>query len=692
MPEIATSLSVYANPWLSCALLLALRLYLPGICWLWLAPGWPDSRPRRFLATQAVALSIGLTASALFTYLLGTFGIYSLLMEIGCLTLFSLIGVGLGFLRNRQLHFIPWPFIPIGLVTLFILHGVVMLLPLRGEWIAGGWDPGLYVMEGINLSRTGSLQPDQPEWLQQLTEEELSLFIRDSYNFTEYLPVVPIQTEERAIERFFFHMTPSIVALLDRAGDVRAATRLNLFMWMWCILLLAGVLKQMELGTPFITATLLLFALHPITLYHTTFPTSELVHVFFLFSLFLWQPLLRLGRSAQVVTGFIFLCAILNRHTFIAFAPLFLLIHCWTEQRVRQRIPPWSELLFSAIGLLVGFLLNHVTSPSTLARISTQLPLVYLAGIVFAVGTVGYVLALRTAFSPRLHTCISVAMLPLLVFSTTLLLFTVWFSPMDTIAEGKNGYRAAWAYLTPGAISVAGLGVVAAYFARRRLPARLLGILWVCSIITLLSLANLSISNQYPWATRRFLIYTVPLLAFGGGIVMHLCWTTRRWWFQLLGIGIILVPLLINRPRMQFVLQHTEFNGLSESLHHVAQHIPPDDFIIADHFRWGTPLYYLHQRNVINGELFWSSDDPTQFKKAVAALQRIKHADQHIWLLTSTEKGLEVFPVSTQVVKEVTQPTPWQYEEYVHHAKLRDYRVQKKRKTFRLYMLNNSDI
>ena len=692
MPETAMSLSVAANSWLPCALILAIRYYLPGLCWLWLAPGWPDNRPRRFLATQAIALSIGFAFSGLLTFTLGELGLYRPLFEIAALLLFSALGLGLGLRRLGSIKFIPWPYVPIGLVTLFLLNACVMLLPQRGEWIAGGWDPGLYVSEGINLSQTESLQPDQPAWLEKLSEEELTLFTRERYNFTEFHPVIPLRTDERSIERFFFHMTPSVIAMLDRAGGVRAATRVNLFMWAWCILLLAGVLKQMELGSPFTIAALLLFALHPIALYHAHFPTSEFVHTFFIFCIFLWLPLLRLGRRAQLVSGFFFLCAVLNRHTFVAFAPLLLLIHLWAEYRIHQRAAPLSEIMPSMLGMLLGVTLNHFTSPSTLARISDQLPMVYIVSVVFTGGVLGYAALTRTAFVQPLQRLVSKWMLPAILLSVALLLAASWFSSIDQLNEGKNGFRAAWTYLTPGSLGLALIGLIAAYFAGRRLPSRLFGIVWACACITLLSLANLSIANLYPWATRRFLIYTVPLLALCGGIVMHITWTSRRWFLQACGVALVATPLLWNAERSIFVLEHTEFNGLSSALDEMAAHIPVDDFIIADHFRWGTPLYYLHQRNVINGEVFWSVDDATRFQKAIDALNRIKTKEQAIWILTSTEKGLATFPTSPGPTKLITQLEPWTYQEYTHHSKLRDYRVQQKEKLFRLYRLNNTDI
>ncbi len=79
-----------------------------------------------------------------------------------------------------------------------------MLLPNTGEWIAGGWDPGVYLNTGINVGQTGTFTPQDKAFGADFTPAERSHFMRYPSNRSERFPGILSNKNGTEINFHFF--------------------------------------------------------------------------------------------------------------------------------------------------------------------------------------------------------------------------------------------------------------------------------------------------------------------------------------------------------------------------------------------------------------------------------------------------------------------------------------------------------
>jgi len=111
-------------------------------------------------------------------------------------------------------------------------------------------------------------------------------------------------------------------------------------------------------------------------------------------------------------------------------------------------------------------------------------------------------------------------------------------------------------------------------------------------------------------------------------------------------MAVLYLALLIayQAPTSLDAMRHTELQGLADVMSDIANQIGDEDVVIADHFRWGTPLTLIHGKRVLNGELLWTEPDETRTKHAFAAFRAWHDQGRRVVFVTSTPKGLAVFP------------------------------------------------
>ena len=190
-----------------------------------------------------------------------------------------------------------------GLVLLARRISVAMLLPQRGEWVLGGWDPGIYVNQGVSLEphrqpavRAGSLfSPDLAT-------------VKSPCSRGRRIPTwkpIPLSPWIGApgLQPFFFPGTPSLIALLYRCGGLRAATRVNDFAGILAALVFAAAALGLMRRGPGAFFALAALVAQPLWLYHAHFPTSEMLQLLLLSGLALAFPLRARSPGAAVLRG-----------------------------------------------------------------------------------------------------------------------------------------------------------------------------------------------------------------------------------------------------------------------------------------------------------------------------------------------------------------------------------------------------
>ena len=683
--------AVEVRAYLLAAVCLGLRWVALGLAWSWLIPlpvRVPFPTIARWIVATARASLCGVLLSLLVAWGLAESSLFFPPLEI--MVLAGLAGAGLlaGSLTRRAemvahlLEGLP------GLLFVVVMFAGLLALPERGEWIAGGWDPGIYVGEGMRVEQEGTFHPAPEPFLATLKAEAWPLFTRqqEAYGFTEYLPVVPIDPATARIQPFFFRLTSTAIAVVARCGGLRAAGRINLLVGLLAAVMMAGLLiAHRQPRIVWVTATLLL-VLHPVWLFMANFPTSEMLQLFWILALGFLLPFRFQGRAVGWIMAGIIFAAMLNRFSFLPFAATFVCALTWMDLPRMHRDAPFRNRLLLLAAMLAGAWVDLVFCRVTLDRLGPHVPPLLIVGLAASVVAV-FVEALALAPGCRRWLVrVGERSVALLFLGGLLFLFAGDLWPhlpwhFDMVRYSRD----ALPFLGPLWLlaALAGLLVVAFRGPNGR---SLLGFVYFLAASTMGTLAFLSIATLYPWAARRFLPFTVPGLSLTAALLVGAMWTASSARSLWRGVALLLIFGLLGSTARQSrdAWRHTEFSGLSALLAEVAGQVNDGDVVVADHFRWGTPLRLVYGRQVLNGEVWWQDGDAESTASALRVLAAYREEGRRILFFTSTDAGLDIFAAAIAPVEALWDSGPVPVQELGHRVRQRRFRPVVKEKRFQL--------
>ncbi len=660
--------SVWGGLWL------VLRVMASGFCWAWLPERGRASGPRMhglflaaFCAVAGTAVS-GLTAVAL-----GECGAFSPVFEGAAAA--TLMGCGLwlgarrfpGWWRPAFFRVLPW------LLGAMAGGAVLLALPDKGEWIVGGWDPGVYMNAGLSLARTGTFHPQDSAFDRRLVPAEQNVFLRRAGTRVERFPGV--MAAGGALRFHFFRLTQGLSAVAARSAGWAGAFGLNRLLGAVALLCLAAWVGGLFHGRA-AAAALLLLATQPLWVYHTHTPVSEMPELALLCGLCL-ATALQPGRRRAAFECLLLLALTVNRFSFVPFAGLWLAARAWMDLPREDRAAVLRERVCAVAAVCLGAVCDLVTSPASVLGWTVWPLLVVLGGCGMAAA-----LAVDRFGLPRrgLETArwlVSAAG----VAVALLALRPVW---QPGCAQSENWIQ--WACFTGWplvGLAVAGAGCVA--FAPRALPRPFKAVLFFWAGMTLALWADKSIVNVYPWALRRYLSSGAPLAALLGVCALlgleRAGTRGRRWAAALLGCVV-----LAQGPAAMRAVACAEYAGVTGLLDGVAARVRESDWLVADHFRWGTPLRCVWGRTVLNGErLLPRKAGPGRAAEGFDALARLARGGADVWLLTSTANGAAVFGEAARGFVLQEDFGPAELPEIVHHRHMRGFQSRPCEVHFRLY-------
>ena len=691
VPWIGTILPIHGQnvAAITIALSLTLALLGPGFAWIWLIP--EQNRPRislpaRYILTGAHIALLGTVLIALGTMILAETGSFSnkslVFVTLGLMSTGIILGTLRGAWNFRRHVGSSLPTFGVTVIAFFIL----LQLPQRGNWIAGGWDPGIYVGQGVMVHRTGTFHPPPDTLLATLSDEEFSAFTRETHNFVEYLPVVPVDPDSRAIQPFFFRLFPSVVCMLYDIGGIEAAMRVNLFIGWLTSIVFMGMLVAQRRHTMLVTGAFLGLVTHPIWVFMAHFPTSEMLQLLFVCGLGLLLPYRFAARSTTWIVALVLLCAMLNRFSFLPFAGIYLCVCTWMDIPRRARDSPFRSRLLHTIAILSGALFDSISCNVTLARLDDLVPPLVVGGLaVCGLALVIEILAFHSGTRKLMaKPGTKTMMLGLLVAG--LASWGLEKSGLGWILQNMSLHvRSALPYLGPVLILLAVTGFILV-IVQADDTRTWNGFLLFLMAITTITFGVDAISSLYPWAMRRHLAYTLPLLVILATLLSATLWQqgAKRPASRIAAVIWICVVILFQSPKALDAARHTELNGLADVMADMAAQIDDNDIVVADHFRWGTPLKLIHGKQILNGELLWARDDEHRTKIAFSALRRLHEKGHRVIFVTSTHDGLSVFPGHVQGVK-LWSTDCITLRELNHHIKQTGFGVRTRTKQFTLW-------
>jgi hypothetical protein len=677
------------NPWLAAAIGLAARIFLPGLAWAWVLPDAGANGRGAWharLRAGALAAFIGLIVSVGVVIALGESGRYLPAYEWATLLGITGLGAGLGLWRARtrllgQLR----KAVPSALLF-FVAAAGIMLFPGQGEWLVGGWDPGTYVDQGVFVSRNGTFRPGPDPLLSTLRPSEWDVFVPRTLNFAEGLPVFPVDPDTRRFEFFFFRPMPAFVALADRCGGLRAAVRANAFLGALVLLAAASVFWIWFGRREHRLFALALFAAQPIWLYHWHFPTSELLQQALWFGMFVVAAERTRSRGGGALTAMGCFALTATHISAVLFLGLFLLVMAWSDLERDDRRQVVRERMWQIAAILAGVALDLWTSPTTVERLGFVLPKLSILAGLFAVLALAVDLGAPRDGANR-HAVGLLAGGLSVVFTV---LGAAGLVGLAGLAPGRMSWlhhnmTAILPYLTPGLVLLAVAGVWI-FAARNEDVARdAKAALFLMLGVTLASLLDSAIAALYPWATRRYLVFTVPLLAAGAGYVLARLAVGPRRWMPAAAIVVFVAVLAGFWPWTRAAWTRTEYDGLSAQLAAVAAQVGPKDVVVADRFCYGVPLRFVYGLPVLNGERLTELTGRSAMERAVGVLARLHEAGWRIRFLTSSDEGIGVFPFRLAGLTWDWQSKAFCLQEIEHDPHVADYRVRELNRRFTLH-------
>lgn len=667
---------------------------------------------RSLLALWAVC-TCGVVVNALLACVLGEFGRFTPAWDLAALIAFCGAGGLLGWSRDRA-GFVRWlrDAAP-GVALLLPACALLLSLQTRGEWIAGGWDPGVYVNQGLALERTGRHDPGVLIGYGRMDASGFDFFTRGDKGYRECFPAVPIDPGTREVRAYFFRLMPSWIAVLARCGGAAAAVRVNLVTGMAAVIALAGMILSCGGGLALALFAALLFSVHPLLLYHLSVPTTELLQVVLVCGLFGVAGLdRRAGAVARAAAGAVLIvAAVLNRVSFVPFGALFLLVMAWVERHADDRRRVVATHSVWGVALAAGAAWTWTANEPALHRLLgdlTGMSVMSVACLLLAVGVDAAAATpagrtwLRRMPSgwPRVASCAAAAVVGVLM--------AIHRGGEGPVIQNLSGnLNAALPYV--GWVLV-GCGLAGGAWLAWRSPTPaeaqgddahgvslstpLGGFVAFAGAITALLMVNQSIAPLYPWATRRYLEFTVPLLCLLAAVIPAALWNAgprRRVVWRVVAALVLAAPAAAGARRAANAWRCTSYDGLIAALEATAARIAPGDTVVADDPRWGTPLLLGWGLDIINGKPLCAAGGSPATGPGVAALRALSRGGRSVRLLTSTAASIGIFGESFPGATLDATVGPMELKETVHSGHASDFATHPRAVVFRLYSWKPAD-
>ena len=582
-----------------------------------------------------------------------------------------------------------------GIGVLFVLFSGIMMLSHRGEWIPGGWDPGIYLNQGVALARDGSHLHKSSTFINRMTENEQKLFRIDRDNRKQFLPGVIVDDKARALRFQFFHLTPAFVANLYRCGGLRAATRMNHFaavmscLELLCLLILVGSRSHAVLAV-------LILALQPVFVWHLQMPVSEMLQQFLIMGLMAAFSQRRQGWSFTVIAAFCLAAAVINRFSFLPFGCIFLACSAWFERMDRMPEDRCQDLLshFYMIGVLVAAALySWISSPVAVQGWGGVISggLLGIAVVALAVIMAIDLLPLDSIFNKLRAVPAYVVMLAWFLWAPFFIFAPLCLYRMETTIDRWNLWELIF-YTGVIWSATAWLGTMLMWLPGRSSKFLRIYVAFATVVASILILRKF-IEPIYPWATRRYLPEVVPFIVImASNVLAQLLAVANTWktWARVLLLLVFVAGAGEILPRTRAAWRGTEFDGASSVLSEVARVIPADALVLTDHFLYATPLMFIYGKDVlVVSDLQGGDKDVTKrkFDKALAVLRALS-ANRSLYIFTITKAGLEYFPAKLPVADMVYDRSVTM-RKMIHHRNRHPFEMEDVQQRFRVYKVRS---
>ncbi len=667
------------------ALIFTSYTLLPGVAWGWIIlkefQNQDHSRIKSIIFSGCTSVVMGILISSLIIMILGETALYKshfLSFFVGGIITFIGILVGIRLaphtFRSHIKNSIPY------ILVFFLSVLCITKISNRGEWILGGWDPGVYLNEGVILEKKGNFHPRIKELIGNISKEDLMPFTRNIRNARELFPAIFI--DKNRISFQFFRLFPSVIAPIYRYGGIGAAMRVNLFIGLMILLVLPALILAFSTPLHSMLASLFL-VIQPIFLYHLSIPISEMLQLLIVSGLGWASVVLPYGSFAYIVMlPLLFFIGILNRFSFIPFASIFIFLFAWQDTSRINRSEVYRERILQVLGIIFGIVVDIIVAPISVKGYR-EAPFLLIASflvilISLLVDIYGNVIKKRVSRYLHFNT---------FFISIILYLLVLYLLGRYSLIDSKNIDNFYRLLQFIGIVPIL-LTVTGGFILLKKKQGRITTLITFLTSVTLLLLIKKWIADIYPWATRRYLPYTIPLIAILSSYTLSYLWENSKNRYNKIATILILILVLASTGKKSLnAWNHTELNGLVSIMNKVAKEIEPQDIVIVDHPWWGTPLACIFGKRVLDGRHFYK-DGTKKMEEGIKVIEGLYRRGASVKFLTSTDLGLKIYPLPIKNARLLWTSKRVSLYRIVHARKANDFVLRKKEYIFRLYSWN----
>ncbi len=517
---------------------------------------------------------------------------------------------------------VPNLFYSILLLIIFFLS-ISFLYLKPGEYLIGGWDPGVDINVGANIAHKHSIIY-QDHLLTFFNQKDLQILYPYAKSIGIKYPGMYIYDFKKGLlVPQFYHMYPVWLAIFYSIFSNKAILFVNPFFALFNIILFYCLMVNFR-GKKFALFATLFFALNPIQIWNARFSTSEvLTQTYFLVGFILLFDYIRYHFSIfGIFAGIAFGLAILTTPTSLLFIPvlfLFLIISY-------NSIGSYKYFMASFIVILMHFTFQTFF----IAKKYTQLILSFfsisnifiLVGIIF----ISFLLIFKTKWIHYIvkffkkYSYMRILSLSFFIYLLLYLLFP------DLLSKNNGLNKLLW-FITLPSFFVGILGSIYISWTSKD------SVEWLFFLTAILFMVFFIYDPRmiptYPFTLRRFIPVVIPWLSMCIALIPFLLYELNSQRYKLVAIivsiFIIIYPLYKNR----ILITHIDYKGFFKFIKEYQRQVPNNKIIFCDN-RWlGYPL-----------ELF--------FKKKIIILPQfdISIAHNFIELLTRISKHNQVYYIS----------------------------------------------
>ena len=437
-----------------------------------------------------------------------------------------------------------------------------------------------------------------------------------------------------------------------------------------------------------------LFALDPVQVWFSRFPTSEITTQFFLVAgtVALTSYLTSRHPVYASASGICFGAALLAKISTVLILPPALIIAflCRKDRMFRRKDMiffiillffllhlAWQTLYFNRLYFMKIY---SYVGPSLLR----QLPLIGLPAVMVAAGMRLWYSRLREKSIRFERACL---VLKLIMFSGLLMAASWGYFIRPRIGHGfesANLVELGW-FVTPLGLIIGLAGVSLSIFKLRSEKVFPLA-LFLC--VSILFLYKKVVYPIYPWGLRRYIPMVVPGLALYSGIAftemqdyVSSRWDKSRARRIIVALPIIVVALLLclKISNAHLLLTSTDYKGMTDSVSEIAKELPEGLFICEGSWL-ATPLAYIHGKETLQV----SDLTPDKCRRLEKVFLKFLNRGETIWYIPLREKPIgemidflpaQSFKIATSVLDRAKRAVPSQMRPFEPEVTI--YRMDK---------------